>query len=147
MRVFFSACDTKIEQEPQHLPLPDAGKLFFISPPPSPPVGWEMRNEDPPNQQTFAPDHLAEALSKLRARPTANDALNQDSEGAMQARPTVDTGVGRQRSGSTLLFEPHTPELPSIAVDDTESPSSLSPMEGIEQKFPRTSRPPVELME
>lgn len=37
----------------QLLQLPDAGKLFFISPPPSPPVGWTSRLEDTPNPEAF----------------------------------------------------------------------------------------------
>lgn len=113
-----------------------------------------MRNEDPPNKEVHAED-LADALAKLRARPGADDALRQDADGDVQAtsRPTVDTTVGRQRSGSTLVYDPHeqghSPDLPAIAVEDTESPASLggSPMEGVEKKFVHTARPPVELME
>ncbi|CAK4034616.1 calcineurin A [Lecanosticta acicola] len=151
VRVYFGQ-ETKIEQEPQHLQAPQSQKLFFISPPPSPPVGWEMRNEEPPNKDVHAED-LADALARLRARPGADDALKQDANGDVQARPTVDTTVGRQRSGSTLLYNPHeqghSPHLPAIAVEDTESPASLagSPMEGVEKKFVHTARPPVELME
>jgi hypothetical protein len=32
------------------LEAPQVSKMFFISPPPSPPHGWVMRNEDPPNK-------------------------------------------------------------------------------------------------
>ncbi|OJD12894.1 hypothetical protein AJ78_06577 [Emergomyces pasteurianus Ep9510] len=46
------------------LEAPKSQKLFFISPPPSPPHGWMMRNEEPPNKEVHAAD-LAEALGKL----------------------------------------------------------------------------------
>ncbi|OAX78711.1 hypothetical protein ACJ72_06978 [Emergomyces africanus] len=46
------------------LEAPKSQKLFFISPPPSPPHGWMMRNEGPPNKEVHAAD-LAEALGRL----------------------------------------------------------------------------------
>src|SRR5436190_8280818 len=46
------------------LEAPHAQKLFFISPPPSPPHGWMMRHEEPPNKDVHASD-LAEALNRL----------------------------------------------------------------------------------
>jgi hypothetical protein len=142
VRVYFGQ-DTKVNPEDQHLHLPKSDKLFFISPPPSPPMGWEMRDEGPPNKEVHAED-LAEALSKLHARPGPNDAINDMLEaGASASRPRSGTG--------TLLFDPqghgHSPDLPAISVEDTtESPGDMSPMEGVEKKFPHTSRPPVELM-
>merc|ERR1712111_265144 len=42
IRVYFGA-ETKIDMEDQHLQAPESSKLFFISPPPSPPMGWEMQ--------------------------------------------------------------------------------------------------------
>lgn len=147
VRVYFGT-ETKIQQEDQHLQAPQSQKLFFISPPPSPPVGWEMRNEEPPNKEVHAED-LADALARLHARPGADDALKEKMDFEQENKPVVN----RQRSGSsTLVFDPqehgHSPDLPAIAVEDTtESPLPLSPMEGVEKKFVHTSRPPVELME
>ncbi|KAF7186835.1 Calcipressin-like protein [Pseudocercospora fuligena] len=146
VRVYFGK-DTKINVEDQHLQAPESGKLFFISPPPSPPVGWESRNEDPPNKQVHAED-LAVALANLRAQPSADDALYEDMQGKSPISPNTN---GRSRS-STLVFDPqehgHSPDLPAIAVEDTtDSPMPISPMEGVEKKFPHTARPPVELME
>ncbi len=139
MRVYFGV-ETKIDQEDQHLRAPKSDKLFFISPPPSPPMGWEMRQEEPPNKEVHAED-LAVALAKLHARPTPDEALG---------RPTK---ITRERSGTgTVLFDPgeqgYSPDLPAIALQDTsDSPEDMSPMEGVEKKFVHTSRPPVELME
>ncbi|KAF2479125.1 calcipressin [Neohortaea acidophila] len=141
IRVYFGV-ETKVElDEDRHLRAPKSDKLFFISPPPSPPMGWEMRDEEPPNKEVHAED-LAAALANLSARPAPDAALEQP------------TGrVTRQRSGTgTVVYDPeehgHSPALPAIAVEDTsESLEPHSEMEGVEKKFVHTSRPPVELME
>ncbi|KAF7512085.1 hypothetical protein GJ744_002798 [Endocarpon pusillum] len=65
-RVYFGE-PTPIGEQKKYLDRPDAGRLFFISPPPSPPVGWEAREEDPPNKEVVASD-LAEALVKLSGK-------------------------------------------------------------------------------
>lgn len=105
-------------------------------------MGWEMRDEEPPNKEVHAED-LAAALSRLHARPGPDDALET---------PTTRIS-GRQRSGTgTVVYDPqeqgHSPDLPAIAVEDTsDSPEAMTPMEGVEKKFVHTARPPVELME
>ncbi|KAI0401141.1 Calcipressin-domain-containing protein [Xylaria palmicola] len=126
------------------LSLPDAGKLFFISPPPSPPHGWEMRLEDAPNKLVHAED-LAEALAKLHHRqaPSMVD-FSPVSPTDVAARQT------RSRS-STLIYQPHehggSPHLPTISVDDiTDEPMDVSPASD-KPIMTHTARPPVELME
>lgn len=149
IRVYFGA-ETKLDQGDQHLHLPKSDKLFFISPPPSPPMGWEMRDEEPPNKEVHAED-LATALSKLQARPSADEAIRPETYTPI----SPSSRLGRPRSGTgTVVYDPeeqgHSPHLPAIAVEDTsetESPGDMSPMEGVEKKFAHTSRPPVELME
>lgn len=149
VRVYFGQ-ETKINVEDQHLQAPRSDKLFFISPPPSPPMGWEMRNEDAPNKEVHAED-LAEALGRLHARPGPDDAMMQDLPAAEEAQPQMLSS--RPRSGTgTIVYHPedhgHSPELPAISVEDTTaSPGDMSPMEGVEKKFAHTARPPVELME
>jgi hypothetical protein len=153
IRVYFGQ-PTPINPEDQHLQAPKSQKLFFISPPPSPPAGWEIRNEEAPNKEVHAEDLLS-ALSKLGAdsqSPAAefDESRGTDFIGSGQASTT------RQRSGSsTIVYDPHdhgdSPDLPAIAVEDTtESPGALSPMEGVEggseKIFAHTARPPVELM-
>ncbi|PIB00964.1 hypothetical protein CB0940_01616 [Cercospora beticola] len=145
VRVYFGT-ETKINPEDQHLQAPQSQKLFFISPPPSPPVGWEMRNEEPPNKEVHA-DDLAVALSKLHAKPAADQALYDDVDGKTPISPAT---VGRSRS-STLVYDPqehgHSPDLPAIAVEDTtDSPLPMTPMDSSKQ-FVHTARPPVELMQ
>ncbi|CAO1622251.1 unnamed protein product [Sympodiomycopsis kandeliae] len=47
-----------------HLQLPTSDRNFLISPPGSPPIGWEPIIEDPPNRETLAND-LMDALKRL----------------------------------------------------------------------------------
>ncbi|KAJ9619284.1 hypothetical protein H2203_008613 [Taxawa tesnikishii (nom. ined.)] len=82
VRVYFGE-PTRLDTGDQHLAAPQSQKLFFISPPPSPPHGWEMRNEEPPNKDVHA-DDLAAALSKLHARPAPDEALRSPTEAEMK---------------------------------------------------------------
>lgn len=154
-RVYFGQ-PTPVNTSPKdtHLSLPDAGKLFFISPPPSPPHDWEQRLEDAPNKQVHAED-LANALAKLHHGSSPHDIdmsnspvspVDGKSPGGFGSRTT------RSRS-STLIFHPgehgSSPNLPSVMVDDmtNETDEEVSPMD-IEPRpiKAHTSRPPVELM-
>lgn len=153
VRVYFGM-NTPLNPSDQHLPLPKSDRLFFISPPPSPPMGWEMKEEDAPNKIVH-PEDLAAALARLHA-PSQNDGL---SPADVEFSP-----VGRRRTGSTtIVYHPEdhgdSPNLPAIAVEDTtETPGFLTPtdaMEGIEGpiasqkaqgKTLSTARPPVEFM-
>jgi len=147
IRVFFGE-PTNLNPTDRHLQAPKSDKLFFISPPPSPPHGWEMRNEEPPNKEVHA-DDLAVALAKLHARPEVPRAPD------MESNPEVSPARIRSRSGSTtIVYHPaehgDSPDLPAISVEDTteEHDADVSPMDGVEKsgKFVATSRPPVELM-
>lgn len=162
VRVYYGE-HTPVEPTDQHLHLPDAKKLFFISPPPSPPHGWEVKDEGPPNAQVLAED-LAEALSKLRAKNrAANDINGEVTDAAAKTTDGADgleSGVKpitRTRSGSIMLFEPKKSDdthMPSISVDDFSDDEEaresvpLSPVSpGAPKAVCHTSRPPVELME
>ncbi|KAM0721525.1 hypothetical protein Q7P37_002450 [Cladosporium fusiforme] len=152
VRVYFGQ-QTKIGDEEKYLHLPKSDKLFFISPPPSPPMGWQMRDEEPPNKEVHAED-LAAALSKLHARPGPMDAMDMEDDrtnsGAQQMsefRPSTT----RTRSGTgTVVYHPQdhgdSPALPAIEVEDTtDSPGDISPPNA-DVKLTHTARPPVELM-
>ncbi|KAF2636464.1 Calcipressin-domain-containing protein [Massarina eburnea CBS 473.64] len=155
VRVYFGL-NTPLNPTDQHLALPKSDKLFFISPPPSPPMGWEMRDEEPPNQIVH-PEDLAVALAKLHADPHHYPSpTEEDGDG--------DFIMKRRRTGSsTILYHPEdhgdNAALPAIAlIDTTESPTIDSPadaMEGVEGPIAQqkaqgktlaTARPPVELM-
>ncbi|KAF4594892.1 calcineurin binding protein [Ophiocordyceps camponoti-floridani] len=143
LKVYFGQ-PTPVQAKDEHLALPDAGKLFFISPPPSPPHGWEMRLEDAPNKMVHA-DDLAEALAKLHypAATGLDSPLSPVDATLPDVRP-------RSRS-TTLIYRPAedglSPDLPAVVVHDmTEGPDETSPMEGSRSIMAHTTRPPVELM-
>jgi hypothetical protein len=150
VRIYFGA-ETKLNEVDQHLHAPKSDKLFFISPPPSPPHGWEMRNEDPPNKEVH-PEDLALALANLHAKN--QQPITPDKDFEREVFPG-----SRQRSGSTtIVYHPEdhgdSLALPAISVEDTtedivESPADASPMEDVQRTVPilHTTRPPVELME
>ncbi|KAF2470603.1 calcineurin binding protein-like protein [Lindgomyces ingoldianus] len=158
IRIYFGL-NTPLNPSDQHLPLPKSDKLFFISPPPSPPMGWEMHNEEAPNTIVHAED-LAAALARLHA-DHYDCPLPPTEEGNPERSPIVQ----RRRTGSsTLVYHPDdhgdSPDLPAISVEDTtESPLPMTPtadaMEGIEGPISQqkaqgkgvsTARPPVEFM-
>jgi hypothetical protein len=141
VKVYFGQ-PTPIEPRDEHLPLPDAGKLFFISPPPSPPHGWEVKLEGAPNKQVHAED-LAEALANLHSRAQAT--------AQAQSMSAPRKGTRHARSGSTTIYNPSehglSPDLPAIEVEDLSGDSDVSPIEQQRPVFAHTSRPPVELMQ
>ncbi|GAM84445.1 hypothetical protein ANO11243_024410 [Dothideomycetidae sp. 11243] len=145
VRVYFGE-PTELKEKDQHLAAPKSQKMFFISPPPSPPVGWEMRNEDPPNKDVHA-DDLTQALHKLNARVRAQSLSefppSPTSAGSTHAAATS----GRSRSG-TIVYDPvangSAPHLPAIAVEDTSDEDFDLNGEG--KIMAHTARPPVELI-
>ncbi|KAL4879138.1 Calcipressin-domain-containing protein [Aspergillus karnatakaensis] len=148
------------------LEAPQVDKLFFISPPPSPPHGWVSRTEDPPNKEVHASD-LAQALAMLKteqsgANAAAGFAHQADPDTPMSMSSDKRTGswpLTQQRSrSSTLIYNPgehgSSPNLPAVMVEDTTAdPDEMDvEMSPIEIEMPtkqapfKTARPPVELM-
>ena len=151
VRIYFGEA-TPIEPVDQHLHAPKSQKLFFISPPPSPPHGWEMRNEGPPNKEVHA-DDLASALAKLHSKsasvpdPSSSIPPVQERQG-----DGIDREGGRSRS-PTVVYHPEdhgdSPHLPAVMVEDTTQgqDEDLDLDSAIELKImAHTARPPVELM-
>ncbi|KAL4777448.1 Calcipressin-domain-containing protein [Aspergillus nidulans var. acristatus] len=151
------------------LEAPQVDKLFFISPPPSPPHGWVMRPEDPPNKEVHASD-LAQALAKLKTQ-TEGSAYATSTVPASQQQTDPDTPMSlssdkrtgswplsQQRSrSSTLIYNPEehggSPNLPAVMVEDTSADPDdmdvdMSPIDVPVKQTPpfKTARPPVELM-
>lgn len=159
---------TPIDNEKKYLDRPDAGKLFFISPPPSPPVGWESKPEDPPNKEVHA-DDLAAKLSKLTGRfdspespteaqmqVTAEDLAKMKSHTHRRNLSAVSEdfspigGTPKVRSrSSTLIYDPKahgdSPHLPAVTLE-TEDDSDVELENTNKLPMTHTSRPPVELM-
>ncbi|XP_006458638.1 hypothetical protein AGABI2DRAFT_134344 [Agaricus bisporus var. bisporus H97] len=70
-----------------YLKPPPLEKNFLISPPGSPPVGWEAVREDPPNATPLA-DDLIEALKKLQVHQKRKPSLE------LVLEPSEESGVG-----------------------------------------------------
>lgn len=151
VRIYFGE-QTPIVVEDQHLAAPKSQKLFFISPPPSPPFGWEVREEAAPNKEVVAED-LARALAKLKEKKGPRGDL--DAGEVSSERLAGESGpaeVGRTRSGSrSVVYHPgdhgDSPLLPAVMVEDTTEEDDAG-RESEEEKtiMAHTARPPVELM-
>ncbi|KAL1965554.1 hypothetical protein VTN77DRAFT_5638 [Rasamsonia byssochlamydoides] len=142
------------------LEAPHAQKLFFISPPPSPPYGWVTRPEDPPNKEVHASD-LAEALAKLRTEQQggsgAADATDPASPVSIARTGSwpASSGSGQRSRSSTVIYNPSdhggSPNLPAVMVEDTSDDFDVEMSSLVDfvpkRKIPHTARPPVELME
>lgn len=104
-----------------HLLPPITDRNFLISPPGSPPIGWEPIKEDPPNRETLAVD-LMEALRKLGREmgvDGAADTSQDDAEGAgSEARDAAGRGPGGPGQVHVVLPATHR-RLPSLAGDDS----------------------------
>ncbi|OQD72895.1 hypothetical protein PENDEC_c018G02415 [Penicillium decumbens] len=159
--------EEELHRPKRHLEAPQLDKLFFISPPPSPPHGWTMRNEDPPNKEVHASD-LANALAKLKtdqSEPAPVDPATPVSISSDKRTGSWPLAGSQQRSrSSTVLFNPEdygrSPNLPAVMVEDVslggvededeedvDMDSDISPVEmSLKKMPPKTSRPPVELM-
>lgn len=155
IRVYFGQ-ETDIEEKDNHLSAPEAKKLFFISPPPSPPVGWTMRDEEPPNRDVHAED-LAGALARVSQEAEAKRRKEETEKETEGVSPVKSSFAGRRSRSSTLVFDPehHSTgsevDLPAIAVedyaDDEEGEDVDMLDEGRGKPMVHTARPPVELME
>lgn len=160
---------TPIDNEKKYLDRPDAGKLFFISPPPSPPIGWESRTEDPPNKEVHA-DDLATKLSKLTGKlenpeSPVEGQMQVTAEDLAKMKPSThrrnlsavsedfspSSGTPKMRSrSSTLIYDPKahgdSPNLPAVTLE-TEDDSDVELDDQTKSPMAHTSRPPVELMD
>ena len=167
MRIYFGEPTPILGEqgEDQHLKAPSLGKLLFISPPPSPPAGWEIREEEPPNKDVHAED-LQRALAGLSDQGNQSRATVDDAESPMMSEDEKGELRGnRKRSGTGGMTVYHPKDhgdsenLPAVTVIDTtadieenqESPGSSSPGDGQGPGGGRilthTPRPPLELME
>jgi hypothetical protein len=108
------------------LSVPALSRNFLISPPGSPPVGWEQTLEEAPNPNPFPDtetegsdggwgDELARALRFLSVR-SGGDEDDEDEQQAVAGRAN-DTADGRQQSSTTQLVVPTSSTLrPAITV-------------------------------
>jgi len=121
-------------------------------------MGWESRDEEPPNKEVHAED-LASAL----ARVNEGNAKRWENEGESVRKASVvghrASGSGMRSRSSTIVFDPAdhgagAVGLPAIAVDDFADEGEEDEDVDMEDaglgggRIPvHTARPPVELME
>ncbi|KAG9001593.1 carbohydrate-binding module 1 protein [Tulasnella sp. JGI-2019a] len=113
LRVYRGA-HTNIDEDVDRLPVPHTTKNFLVSPPGSPPVGWEPAVEEPPNTASLAADLLA-ALQRLqlnRARPTDTPGVqllmtpDDDEEPNSATSPaSFQVGPSIPKTGLTVYLE------------------------------------------
>jgi hypothetical protein len=100
--------------------VPDTDKNFLISPPGSPPVGWEQIREDPPNLDTLADDlvRALESLSVDRATPETDGAAHV----SLPSPPRSPSSISPAARDTIIVPHRRTPsgDLPSVMVSDTD---------------------------
>lgn len=80
-RAYFTPNLIPDESKSGNLELPDAGKLWLISPPASPPVGWQSIREEHPNKEThFETSRLKEALERMLTDQTISEQRQNEQE-------------------------------------------------------------------
>ena len=100
----YRAEPTPLDQltNPDLLRPPQLEKNFLISPPGSPPVGWEQVREDPPNSTPLADDLIA-ALRRLQV----------EQDGPIVVETENDEGI-------TIFVEDCDPTAPQVEVPDED---------------------------
>ena len=107
------------------LALPPAPKLFLVSPPGSPPVGWTQSFERPNN---IVSQDIIDALGNIQGdgEVDAADEPEDDERGIepkspQKLPPRVDTSITKERRPTKVtVFTSPTQELPSITVESFE---------------------------
>lgn len=90
---------------------PQLEKNFLISPPGSPPVGWEQVREEPPNHAPLA-DDLMNALKKLQLERETHHGVEVLMEPEAEGGPGI--GIYVEDCGSGL------PEIQEAEPDEAE---------------------------
>lgn len=93
---------------PYHLRPPVPAKNFLISPPGSPPIGWEPREEDPPNASPLA-DDLIMALEILQQK--------REREERGEDTSAVEFVIGRKKRPGSPILEPRPKSAPQLEIE------------------------------
>lgn len=114
--------------------MPHIPHNFLISPPGSPPVGWEAAQEEPPNTDTLASDLVAalERLQLNRARPVRDGVqliMSPDDDDDSQD-VTMGDGSPPPRQGLTVFLEDADYRPDNKAPDGTITPVAEGLWEG-----------------
>lgn len=141
----YRADRTEIERDPaeHYLRPPQLEKNFLISPPGSPPIGWEQVREDPPNATPLAED-LIHALRKLEVDAQFRRTKVEGQRGVELLLAPEDSSDGITVYVEDCDMSDDEDEI-NIDIDDTgegwgygeSSPYRIQP-----QKFVPTALPP-----
>jgi hypothetical protein len=126
---------TSLEAPPpgsKHLQVPAHTKNFLISPPGSPPIGWEPAEEEPPNAAALAADLMA-ALTRLQRQQEEEEDESAQQYGK-QVQVLLDTerdqDLAREREQQRRVTPGRTDSASSesllVLLEDVDA-SSLSP--------------------
>ncbi|RKP10193.1 Calcipressin-domain-containing protein [Thamnocephalis sphaerospora] len=134
IRVFFGEHTPLETKEHTSLCVPDNDKLWLISPPGSPPVGWEAAQEDPPNTVTHAEDLFAalERVAMQQAIAAEHElecelARSTAAAAAAASGIAASTGLGKLHTflpASVVQRACEQVMVPAIAVEDWDMPAS-----------------------
>lgn len=141
----YRADRTEIERDPaEHfLQPPQHEKNFLISPPGSPPVGWEQVREDPPNATPLAED-LIHALRKLEVDAQFRRTKVEGQKGLELLLAAEDSMDGISVYVENCDIEEDEDEI-TIDIEDTGEGwayGEFSPYRMQPQKFIPTALPP-----
>ncbi|WFD43319.1 hypothetical protein MPSI1_001980 [Malassezia psittaci] len=120
----------------RYLELPQTGRNFLISPPGSPPVGWEPREEDGPNKETLAQD-LMDALHRLA------DTQHVEPSGSRLAEEIVVMEPNQEDSSHPGVVVHPTESLGLETTPHLEISSVKATVESMQGRPAQTSRPPM----
>lgn len=137
----FEADGTR-KRNPYHLAPPSPTKNFLISPPGSPPEGWEPIKEEPPNATPLADDLMA-ALRKLEFEHELRGGLTRRT---MDGRGEVLWRAEETAAGVGVYIEDCC-QLDDSPSDDDDYIESRYSHGSLQQRpsnplFPRTAMPP-----
>ncbi|KZT53880.1 Calcipressin [Calocera cornea HHB12733] len=125
---------TPLNRQTSTLHPPEIEHNYLISPPGSPPVGWEQTREEPPNQDTLAHD-LVRALEQLRierelaGNPHEPHVLvsGEDEEGRRMPRVVVQD-VDLERAATAELAEWNITAMPAPRLEGVRT--AMPPVAG-----------------
>lgn len=116
---------TQGQHDPNHLVPPEYPRNFLVSPPGSPPEGWEPIMEDAPNEQTLATD-LAKALQSLELNLDGNSIQRRKWIGQEQGDETDPIDPARNLAGEVIL-QTDTGTVFAVQSPDSEDEGAHSP--------------------
>ncbi|GAA5976972.1 hypothetical protein JCM11641_002213 [Rhodosporidiobolus odoratus] len=113
--IYHAASSTSEQQDGYLLTVPSSGKNFLISPPGSPPVGWEQTSEEAPNSTVFHREDDIEPVQLSNGKGGSNEFSGEEAWAEELGRAlrflSVDAGGGSDDEDEPLV---------DVVVDDDQ---------------------------